>query len=139
MKEITPKLIKFLKDNGLTQKKVAEILGVSESTINALVQGRKQFGRKTSAVWESHFGLSAIWLMTGEGEMLKSSSNVINNISGNQNAVGQHSKVKVTEQQDTTILYEQINMLRDELQKQRESYQTVINRLLSIVEKQNLS
>lgn len=138
MKEIAPKIIKFLKDNGLTQKKVAEILGVSESTVNALVQGRKQFGRKTSAVWESHFGLSASWLMTGEGEMLKQPS-IINNTYGNQNAVGEHSKVKVTGQNDTKLLQEQIKILREELQNQRESYQAVINRLLSIVEKQNIS
>lgn len=70
MKEITEKLSNYLNNRGLTQKDIANTLGISEQSVNALVNGRRQFGRKTSAEWQKHFGLSASWLMTGEGEML---------------------------------------------------------------------
>lgn len=70
MKEITEKLSNYLNNRGLTQKYIANTLGISEQSVNALVNGRRQFGRKTSAEWQKHFGLSASWLMTGEGEML---------------------------------------------------------------------
>lgn len=70
MKEITEKLSNYLNNRGLAQKYIANTLGISEQSVNALVNGRRQFGRKTSAEWQKHFGLSASWLMTGEGEML---------------------------------------------------------------------
>ena len=74
MTEISKELSKYLNDRGLTQKSIATTLGVSEQFVNALVNGRRAFGRKTSQEWQKHFGLSAVWLMTGEGDMLSSPS-----------------------------------------------------------------
>lgn len=74
MTEISKELSKYLNDKGLTQKSIATTLGVSEQFVNALVNGRRAFGRKTSQEWQKHFGLSAVWLLTGEGDMLSSSS-----------------------------------------------------------------
>lgn len=73
MKEITEKLSKYLNNRGLKQKDIAERLGVTEQCVNALINGRRAFGRKSSVEWQKQFGLSASWLMTGEGEMLASS------------------------------------------------------------------
>ena len=70
MKEIKERLSNYLNTKGLTQKDIAERLGVTEQCVNALVNGRRAFGRKSSAEWQKQFGLSASWLMTGEGEML---------------------------------------------------------------------
>ena len=64
------KLEEYLKDKGYTQKQVAEILGVSEQYVNALIKGRSNFGKSQAALWAKHFGLSTSWLLTGEGEML---------------------------------------------------------------------
>lgn len=74
MTEISKELSKYLNDRGLTQKSIATTLGVSEQFVNALVNGRRAFGRKTSQEWQKHFGLSAVWLLTGEGDMLSSTS-----------------------------------------------------------------
>ena len=71
MKDISNELFNYLKDKGLSQKYIAEKLEVSEQFVNALIKGRRPFGRKTSMEWENHFGLSAAWLMTGAGPMLK--------------------------------------------------------------------
>ena len=68
------KLRNYLKDNGLTQVKIAEVFNVDKGYINQLLTGRKAFGKRTAQEWSDQFGLSASWLLTGEGEMLKGSA-----------------------------------------------------------------
>ncbi|MDY4464552.1 MAG: hypothetical protein SPE31_09540, partial [Prevotella sp.] len=65
------KLSNFFSIKGLTQKSIANKLGVSEPCVNALICGRREFGKRTASEWQRQFGLSAAWLMTGEGEMVR--------------------------------------------------------------------
>ena len=55
---------------GVTQKDMADKLGVSQGYIAQMLNGRQQFGRAAAKKWQEAFGISASWLMTGEGEML---------------------------------------------------------------------
>lgn len=90
------KLNKFLIDRGLTQKDVAQTLNVSEQYVNALIKGRSKFGKKQAASWEKYFGLSASWLLTGEGEMLKNVSTINHNVvhgDANNSIVGDNNNV----------------------------------------------
>lgn len=64
------KLLNYLSNKGLNQKGIAKTLGVTEQCVNALMTGRRAFGRRSAAEWEKHFGINAAWLMTGQGEML---------------------------------------------------------------------
>lgn len=68
------KLRNYLKDKGLTQVKIAEVFNVDKGYINQLLTGRKAFGKRTAQEWSDQFGLSASWLLTGEGEMTKEST-----------------------------------------------------------------
>ena len=70
MEKVTKGLTNWLSSEGMTQKDVAEKLGVSEQFVNALFNGRREFGKKTANDWQKLFGLSASWLRTGEGKML---------------------------------------------------------------------
>ena len=70
MENINEKLYKYLTDNKISQKSIANKIGVTEQTVNALVNGRRNFGRKTAMMWEKELGISAKWLISGEGEML---------------------------------------------------------------------
>ena len=69
--EKSEKLSNFFVGRVLTQKTVADKLGVSEPCVNALICGRREFGKRTASEWQRQFGLSAAWLMTGEGEMIR--------------------------------------------------------------------
>ena len=71
MKDKQESLKSFFKERGLTQEKVADMLGVSQAYINALLTGSKQFGKKQAKRFEELFGLSETWLLTGQGEPLK--------------------------------------------------------------------
>lgn len=60
---------------GLTQIAIAKKLGVSKAYVNSLFTGKRPFGKKQAEIWESEFGISRSFLLTGEGPFLKSNSN----------------------------------------------------------------
>lgn len=64
-------LRKFLSDTGHTQSSIASQLGVSQPYVNALLTGRKAFGKSQAKKWGDLYGLSPSWLLTGEGTMAK--------------------------------------------------------------------
>lgn len=61
-------LKKFFADKGLSQTKIAELVGVSQQTVSGLLSNRN-FGKRTAQRWCEVFGLNPAWLITGEGEM----------------------------------------------------------------------
>ena len=70
MADIGDKLKEYFDNKGITQSEIAERLGVSKAYVNALFTGKRAFGKKQAEAWVNLFGLSASWLLTGEGEML---------------------------------------------------------------------
>lgn len=70
MKEITVELTQFFKDRGITQEDIAQKLGVSQAYVSTLLSGKTKFGKKQANRFNELWGLSASWLLTGEGEMM---------------------------------------------------------------------
>ena len=97
MKKIAEDLGKFFIDRDLSQKEVALAMGVSTSYINAILNNRKAIGKKVAEKLSNLYGLSASWLLTGEGEMLKSSVVNHNVVHGNANnsIVGDNNNVSM--------------------------------------------
>ena len=62
-------LKKFFADKGLSQTKIAEMVGTSQQTVSGLLSNRN-FGKRTAQRWCEVFGLNPAWLITGEGEMM---------------------------------------------------------------------
>lgn len=69
MRPIAAKLREYFESQGITQQNIADRFGVSKQTINPYMTGAKPFGRKVAQKWAEEFGLSASWLLTGEGDM----------------------------------------------------------------------
>ncbi|WP_418409298.1 helix-turn-helix domain-containing protein [Alistipes sp.] len=69
-KEIGNSLKRHFKEQGLTQDKIASILGISQAAVNAQLNG-KPFGKKSAEKWGNAFGIKPNWLLTGDGAMLK--------------------------------------------------------------------
>lgn len=63
-------LAEYFKSKGVTQSAIAEKLGVSKAYVNSLMTGKKAFGKAQAAKWSEMFGISASWLLTGEGDMI---------------------------------------------------------------------
>ena len=74
MQNIGAKLKEYFDSKGITQKEIADSLGVSKAYVNALFNGRNSFGKEQAEKWVNLYGLSKSWLLTGEGDMLVSSN-----------------------------------------------------------------
>lgn len=68
-KKFCDDLKEFFRARGLTQQNIADQLGVSQSYVGMLMSGGKDFGKNAAQTWAEAFGLSASWLLTGEGSM----------------------------------------------------------------------
>lgn len=88
----------FFKSQGLTQEEIAVRLGVSQAHINQLLNGKSAFGKRTAQRWSEEFGLSAAWLLTGEGEML--TTNITQNNKNGDNYNGEQVVLKNSDTHD---------------------------------------
>jgi plasmid maintenance system antidote protein VapI len=67
--EVGRQLRAYFEEKGMTQKQVAEILGIQQQNVGVHFQGRP-FGKNAAMKWQKAFGFSAQWLMTGQGKMM---------------------------------------------------------------------
>lgn len=85
-------LKRHLKQAKMTQQSIADIFGVSQAHIGALLNGKTPFGKETALQWEERLGIRAAWLMLNDGEMLKSKYSIrqkVDTIKDNHGVVGQ--------------------------------------------------
>ena len=87
MEDLSKKLRQFFKDEGLTQEKIADILGVTQPYVNSLLSGKRAFGKNQAQRFEELFGISASWLLTGKGEMVL--KRVVQNNQNGNNVLGE--------------------------------------------------
>jgi len=145
---IGKKLKDFFESHKYTQQDIADKLGVSQAAVSALLNG-KPFGKKLAKKWGDIFGIKPYWLLTGEGEMLK--SNNVNKISdsGNTSIAGNsiiNNDISAIKQLISPIL-SLMEKKDDQIDKAFTSLSNVvdvlkskdeqINRLMTIIEKIN--
>lgn len=116
-KKFCEDLKNFFKAQGLTQQSIAERLNVSQSYVGMLMSGSKAFGKNAAQTWADMFGLSAAWLLTGEGSI---TGEVVQNNHSGDNFQG-----------DGMTIHQENRCLIDQLKKKDEQ----IDRLLRIIEK----
>lgn len=73
---INAELRAFFSKKGMTQKQIAEKIGTTQPAV-ALMLSRDYVPNKTAKKLEDAFGLSYVWLRTGEGPMMVDGSNPI--------------------------------------------------------------
>ena len=100
MIDISNELANFFKNKGLSQTDVANMLGTSPQYISALFSGRKNVGKKQAVKFEELFGLSALWLLTGKGDML---STPIHAEEGSVQVMGNASNVNAGKTIDSLV------------------------------------
>lgn len=91
MQNIGEKLKEYFDSKGITQKEIADRLGVSKAYVNALFNGRNSFGKGQAEKWVNLYGLSKSWLLTGEGEMFTNKQAVIGTHNTTTQTDGNHN------------------------------------------------
>lgn len=106
MKNIGEDLKDFFKKRGMTQEQIAASLGVTQGYVTQLLNQKAAFGKANAKKWGEKFGLNPVWLLTGEGEMLKPTE--VRNIDevkkggmatqGNQSPIYKDVKIEIEEE-----------------------------------------
>jgi transcriptional regulator with XRE-family HTH domain len=126
------RLLKFLSINNLTATKFADEIGVQRSSISHILSGRNKpsydFINKTL---ENYTDLNAEWLITGKGEMFKSTNlkssdkfKELDLFSNNQDIGATQKPVSTTEEKMESTADEQSNISPADVKTVKKSYKT---------------
>lgn len=133
------KLKDFFSRQGLTQQAIADRLGVSQSAVSALLNG-KPFGKKNATKWGDEFGIQPSWLLTGEGEMLKTDTpKPISLVESREGVISIPSDVwEVIKNQSASLKAkdDQINTLISQSKSERDETIQAFKGVISILEKE---
>ncbi len=116
----------YFKERGISQREIADAMGVSPAYINSIFTGKRNVGKNNAEKLQEKFGISASWLLTGEGSML------LGDVSGDNNAIGHGASV--THSDCCNIVDKFLGELAEQRKLVSES-QRQVDRLLSIIEK----
>lgn len=68
------RLTRFLKEKEITQQDIAVRLGISKQYVTSICRGRKGVSKKFAVTLQETIGVSAAWLLTGDGKMCADNS-----------------------------------------------------------------
>lgn len=69
MENVISTLKKFFEERNISQKEVADTIGVKPQYINSIFGGRRTIGHKIADKLAEHYNISKVWLLTGSGNM----------------------------------------------------------------------
>lgn len=127
---IRERLIRFIKYKNITQKKFEQMVGASNGYVNNIRMGIGT--NKLEQILSCFPDLNKVWLLTGEGEMIRQEKESSTTINDHHTSVeGNSNQVNATSTLDKAL---------DEIAAQRrlvEKAQEQIDRLISLLEKQH--
>lgn len=69
MENVISQLKKFFDEKHISQREVADSIGIRPQYINAIFSGRRAIGHKIADKLSEQYNISKVWLLTGEGDM----------------------------------------------------------------------
>ncbi len=86
----------YLRGNNINQQEVANALGVKQSYVSQVLNGKKPITRSAADVLSERFGFSLVWLLTGEGNMLKGETGNVTATNGSVAVTGNATAGNIT-------------------------------------------
>lgn len=79
MAKIGKELREYFDNKGIKQTEIAKMIGVKPPYITKIFSNEREIGKNQVEKWITQFGFNKVWLLTGEGSMLKDTSQANNN------------------------------------------------------------
>ena len=134
------RFVEYMKIKGLNDNKVTLECGLSQGLLGQARTGKSDLGAKTiDKILNKYQDLNKVWLLTGEGEMLKSSVSIENGdgstqIIGDGNHVGAHSTIDIA-LQEITAQRKLVEKAHELIQEQVRINKEQTDRFLAIIDK----
>lgn len=134
------RFIEYMKIKGLNDNKVTLECGLSQGLLGQARTGKSDLGAKTiDKILNKYQDLNQVWLLTGEGEMLKSSVSIENGdgstqIIGDGNHVGAHSTIDIA-LQEITAQRKLVEKAHELIQEQVRINKEQTDKFLAIIDK----
>ena len=79
MAKIGKELREYFDNKGIKQTEIAKMIGVKPPYITKIFSNEREIGKNQVEKWITQFGFNKVWLLTGEGSMLKETAQADNN------------------------------------------------------------
>lgn len=79
MAKIGKELREYFDNKGIKQTEIAKMIGVKPPYITKIFSNEREIGKNQVEKWITQFGFNRVWLLTGEGSMLKETAQADNN------------------------------------------------------------
>lgn len=128
----------YFENKSLQQQDIADRIGISQSAVSAYYRG-KPFGKNAAKKWSDAFGFRVNWLLTGEGDMLKSdvsqSAKGDNTIQVSGNNVDMRNINQSKGNTDDAKRVKELEERVAELTKDKERLQNLVDKMQAQIEK----
>jgi len=101
----------YIEEHGLVQKDIAQQMGISPASLNNLLNGRDNIGKRRAQRLHELFGFDVVFLLTGEGSLF---SGPIRHVEVSHNSGSSRNTVNVGESSDAAALKSKIEALEKE-------------------------
>jgi transcriptional regulator with XRE-family HTH domain len=114
------RILKILKNEGLTAAKFADMIGVQRSSISHIISGRNKPSFDFIAKTIERFPeINAEWLINGKGNVYKEELDVKDKIKGERKLFEEDMKTDAKEQAKTIVNSEKGNITRNEQENEK--------------------
>lgn len=114
----------FFKEKGLSQNDIARDLGVSTAYVNALLNGKKTFGKRQASVFAEKYGLSKSFLLTGIGDITDNHKMIEVHVSGGSKTI--IGDGQINENSENTVRIAVLEKENEMLREQIELLKTIV-------------
>lgn len=101
----------YIEENGLVQKDIAAKMGISPASLNNMLNGRDNIGKRRAQKLHDMFGFDVVYLLTGEGTLF---SGPIRHVEVSHNSGSSQNTVSIGDTSDTAALKARVESLEKE-------------------------
>ena len=135
MERIIDRLDKYIALNSLNDNKVTTDCGLSVGLIGQARKGKSDIGKKSiEKILNKYQDINRVWLLTGEGNMLKSNISQTSHGDNSPNIAGNGITQTMSSAVELDKALEEIAEMRKIIQEQTRNNQEQFDRFMSVIE-----